>query len=168
MINLGVAIHSEGSNRILAERFISKLPNNCRILLGGYWGLMKDIADASLNRDLQVIFILPLEPKAIPPKNKLFIPIDTGLDYRGRSIILVRNSDVIVSLGGEIGTIIELFLAYSYGKPIAILRNTNMSTDNLEKTFKNSFDKRMLAPIIYVDTPEELAEKAIELALRKN
>ncbi|MEM2136670.1 MAG: LOG family protein [Candidatus Methanomethylicia archaeon] len=136
MINICVAAHSEGSNKSLALRFISKLPENCRIFLGGYWGLMKDIADAALNRGLQVIFILPLEPKAIPPKSKLSIPIDTGLDYRSRSIILVRNSDVIVSLGGEIGTIIELFLAYSYSKPIAILRNTNMSTDNLEKAFK--------------------------------
>ncbi|MEM2184707.1 MAG: LOG family protein [Candidatus Methanomethylicia archaeon] len=163
MINICVAAHSEGSNMNLAWRFISKLPENCRIFLGGYWGLMKDVADAALKRGLQVVFILPLNPINIPPRNKLFTIIDTGLDYRGRSVILVRCSDVVVSLGGEIGTLIELFIAYSYGKPIVILRGTGMSTDKLESTFKNAFDNRFLSKIVYVDSPEELAQKALEL-----
>lgn len=164
MINICVAAHSEGSNKNLAQRFISKLNEDCRIFLGGYWGLMKDVADVALERGLQVVFILPLNPIAIPPRNKLFTIIDTGLDYRGRSIILVRCSDVVVTLGGEIGTLIELFTAYSYGKPIVILRGTGMSTDKLESTFKNAFDNRFLSKIVYVNSPEELAQKALELA----
>lgn len=165
MINICVAAHSESSNRNLAQRFISKLPEDCKIFLGGYWGLMKDVADVALERRLQVIFILPLNPRAIPPRNKYFTIIDTGLDYRGRSVILVRCSDVVVTLGGEIGTLIELFTAYSYGKPIIILKGTGMSTDKLELAFKNAFDNRFLAKVVYVDSPEELARKALELAI---
>jgi uncharacterized protein (TIGR00725 family) len=167
MINIGVAAHSEGSNKEVAERFIKKLPDNVRIILGGYWGLMRDVADIAAERGIQVVFILPINPKEIPPRNKFFIPIDTGLDFKARSTILVRTSDILVTLGGEIGTIIELFMAYSYGKPVIILKNTGMTTDKLEKAFNIGFDNRLTAPILYVNTPEELAEKAIETVLRK-
>ncbi len=166
MINIGVAAHSEWNNKELAERFVAKLPENSRIILGGYWGLMRNVADAAAARGLQVIFILPANPKMLPPRNKHFIPIDTGLDFKARSTILVRSSDILVTLGGEVGTIIELFMAYSYGKPVLILRNTGATTDKLEKVFISSFDNRSTAPIIYVNTPEELAEKAIEIATK--
>lgn len=167
MINVGVAAHSEGSNRELAKKFVNKLPNETRIILGGYWGLMRDVANAAAERGIQVIFILPTNPKEMPPRNKYFIPIDTGLDFKARSTILVRTSDVLVTLGGEIGTMIELFMAYSYSKPVVILRNTGLSTDKLEKVFSNSFDSRLTAPVIYVDTPEELAEKALEIVIKQ-
>lgn len=166
MIHVGVAAHSESSNREVAERFVSRLTKECRLILGGYWGLMKDVADAAFNRGMQVVFILPENPIAYPPKNEYSIPINTGLDYRGRSVILVKSSSVLVTLGGESGTITELFIAYSYGIPTLILRNTGFATDWLEKAFKNRLDNRGLAPVIYVDTPEELAERAIELAKR--
>ncbi|MGB9730176.1 MAG: hypothetical protein ACP5GU_08185 [Thermoprotei archaeon] len=164
MINVGVAAHSEGSNRELARRFVEKLSNDVRIILGGYWGLMRDVADVAAERGIQVVFILPNNPRELPPRNKFFIPIDTGLDFKARSTILVRSSDILVTLGGEIGTMIELFMAYSYGKPVVILRNTGLSTDKLEKAFNSSFDNRLTAPIIYVNTPEELAEKALAIA----
>ncbi|MEM3832514.1 MAG: LOG family protein [Thermoprotei archaeon] len=168
MISVGVAAHSEGSNKELARRFIKKLPDNVRIILGGYWGLMRDVADAAAERGMQVVFILPNNPKEMPPRNKFFIPIDTGLDFKARSTILVRSSDILVTLGGEIGTIIELFMAYSYGKPVIVLRNSGFSTDKLERAFGSSFDNRLMASIIYVDTPEELAEKALMIINKIN
>lgn len=167
MINIGVAAHSEGSNKEIAKRFVKRLSDDTRIILGGYWGLMRDVADMAAERGIQVVFVLPTNPKEMPPRNKFFIPIDTGLDFKARSTILVRTSDILVTLGGEVGTIIELFMAYSYGKPVIILRNTGMSTDKLEKVFNVGFDNRLTAPILYVDTPEELAEKAVEIAIKK-
>lgn len=160
-IHIGVAAHGSGSDPERARRFVKALPKDVRILLGGYWGLMRDVADAARERGLQVIFFLPHDPPEEVPFDEHFIKLDTGLDYKGRSVILVRNSDVLAVLGGEAGTIIEAFMAYSYGKPVFILRGTGRTTDKLERVFLEAFDERKSAPVLYVDTPEELAERII-------
>jgi len=159
IVHIGVAAHSSGSDPERARRFVSSLPKDVRILLGGYWGLMKDVADAARERSIQVIFFLPQNPPDKVPPHENFIRVDTGLDYKGRSVILVRSSDVLAVLGGEIGTIIEAFMAYSYGKPVFILRGTGMTTDKLERAFSDAFDSRRSAFVSYADTPEELADR---------
>ncbi len=166
LIHIGVAAHSSSSNPEIAGRFVNSLPENTRILLGGYWGIMRDVADAARRRGLQTVFFLPLNPPVQVPADEIFVPIDTGLDPKGRSLILVRSSDVLAVLGGEVGTMIEALAAYSYGKPVVILRGTGRSTDKLEESFKSWFDARELAPVLYVNTPEDLAREAVRLASR--
>ncbi len=46
---------------------------------------------------------------------------------------MLKNVDAVVSLGGEIGTAIEILGAYSYKKPIILFRNTGGWTDNITK-----------------------------------
>jgi uncharacterized protein (TIGR00725 family) len=159
--HVGVAAHGSGSDPERARRFVEALPSDVRILLGGYWGLMRDVAEAARRRGLQVIFFLPHDPLERVPEDDNFIKIDTGLDYKGRSVILVRSSDVLAVLGGEVGTVIEALMAYSYGKPVFILRNTGRTTDKLEKAFSDAFDERKTGPVFYADTPEELAAKIV-------
>ncbi|MHB9301972.1 SLOG cluster 4 domain-containing protein [Thermofilum pendens] len=164
MLHIGVAAHSSGSDAERAWRFVSALPGGVRVLLGGYWGVMRDVAEAARRRGLTVVFFLPVDPPAEVPDDELFVRVDTGLDLRGRSVALVRSSDALAVLGGEVGTVVEAFLAYSYGKPVAVLRGTGLSSDALERAFPRGFDGRGSAPVVYVDTPEELAARVVELA----
>ncbi len=165
-VRIGVAAHGSGSDPETAGRFVRALPDDATLFLGGYWGLMRDVAEAARAEGIRVVFILPRDPPVEVPDVGGFIPVDTGLDYQARSHVLVRSSDALAVLGGEIGTILEALLAYSYGRPVVILRRTGMSTDGLEGAFPLGFDRRRLAPVRYVDSPEELAAAAAEAARR--
>ncbi len=167
---IGIAASSEEPvPRILesnAKEFIDELSefrNNIRLIVGGYWGLMKIVADYAKNKGIEVIFILPEFSRAMPPRIKEFIPIYTELGYKTRSVILTSTSDVLVCLGGRIGSIIEIMLAYGFSKPVVILRGYNMDTDKIEEAFGEYIDSRKLAKVYYASTGREAAKIALNL-----
>ncbi len=165
MLHIGIAAYSGSSTDLeeAARRFVESLPEtDIRLMLGGYWGAMATVADAAILRGIEVVFILPDNPPVEPPASKLFIPVRTGLDYKGRSVILVKSSDVLAVIGGESGTIIEIMLAYALGIPIVMLRKTGMSSDKLAECFGEVVDTRRTSRIVYVDTPEQLAQEALK------
>ncbi|MBP1357044.1 MAG: LOG family protein [Sulfolobus sp.] len=161
-INIGIAASSSYENKDIAYRFVNSLPFNVNIILGGYWGLMKNVADAAAERGLRVIFIMPENAKVYPEPRDEFIIINTGLEYRARSVTLCKSSDVLVSLGGEAGTIIEIIMGYAMGIPVVVLKGTGLPTDNLEKAFNDYVDRRKTSKITYVDSPEKAALIAIK------
>ncbi len=158
MFMLAVAAHSgeySDDNERKASSFMSAL-RECSpiILLGGYWGLMKVVADLARELGMTTIFFLPIEREDVEVPG---IPIRTGCDYRCRSVIMVRSSNAVAVLGGAVGTMIEAFLGYVMGKPVYILTGTGMESDTFREAFPHSFDRRGIAPIIYSDDPEALA-----------
>ena len=169
MIHVGVAAYSGSSSTLerAARRFVESLPRSgVRLVLGGYWGVMASVADAASSRGIEVVFVLPDNPPVEPPASELFVPIKTGLDYKGRSVILVRSSDVLAVLGGESGTMIEVMLAYALGVPVVMLRNTGLTSDKLAGCFGEAIDARRTGRIVYVDTPEQLAVEATRAVSR--
>jgi len=166
---IGIAAVSEiPSSRLsdIAKEFVETLSpykEKIKFVLGGYWGLMKTIAINALNHGFHVIFILPEEPAEEPPRRKNSTIIRTELGYKTRSIILVKTSDILVCLGGRIGSIIEVMLAYSFEKPTIIVKNTGLDTDNLVKAFPTTIDERRLAKLYYVENGVEAARKILEL-----
>ncbi|MEM3802623.1 MAG: LOG family protein, partial [Saccharolobus sp.] len=114
-MQLSIAAHSEEPNEELVEKvriFIKNVKKcNPTLLLGGYWGLMKTIVDEAIKEGLRVVLILPIERENVKlPEN--VIAIKSACDFRCRSVILVRSSDALVSLGGGVGTEIEIMIAY--------------------------------------------------------
>jgi uncharacterized protein (TIGR00725 family) len=168
IVNLAVAASSQSNSRDLAEEFVSGLPPSSRLILGGYWGLMQDVADSAAVRGITVIFTLPIEPKALPPRRSEFIVVDTGMEYRARSVLMCRSCDALVALGGEAGTIIEIFMAYAMGKPVVVLESSRHSTDLLRGSFGSKLDSRNSAKVHYAETPAESARLALKLAQAHN
>jgi len=166
---IGIAASSEEPSTKLiknARGFLDELSSHVdklRIVLGGYWGLMKYIADYADKHGFYTIFILPSYPREEVPRKKNFIPINTGLDYPTRSTILAKTSDLLVALGGRVGSITEIMLAYDYGKPIIIVHGTGYDTDRLYRAFTKTIDSRHLAPIYYVKNGLEAANKIMEI-----
>ncbi|MEM0272408.1 MAG: LOG family protein [Thermoprotei archaeon] len=163
VVNIGVAASSESSNKKVARGFVSSLRGDVRLFLGGYWGLMKDVADAASESGFTVVFLLPMEPKQTPPRRPEFIAVDTGVEYRARSVFICRSCDVLVVLGGEAGTIIETYMAYAMGKPVVVLTGTGKSSDKLHLMGEH-LDNRRTSVIHYVDNPVHAAELALSLA----
>ncbi len=117
---------------------------------------MRDIADEALRLGFKLVFILPIEREDVEvPEGS--IVIKSGCDFRCRSVILVRSSDVLACLGGGAGTMIEAFISYVMGKPTYILIDTGMSSDILKQAFPKCFDDRCIAEVRYFEDPREMA-----------
>jgi uncharacterized protein (TIGR00725 family) len=163
-MQIGIAVHSEELNNSLKDKirsFIKKLSlciEKPILVLGGYWGGMKFIIDEALSSGINsIIVILPIERENVELPNGI-IKVKSGCDFRCRSVILVRSSDILVALGGGVGTIIEILIAYAMGKPIYILTDTRLDTDKLESSFGEYIDERKLTEIKYLRDPEKLAD----------
>lgn len=143
-----------------SEEFINALCRYCNVdevvlVIGGYWGLMKVIVDYALRYGLKIIVIPPLEMEGVNYPEEVLV-IRSGTSFRLRSVILVRTCDVLVSLGGAGGTIQEIMTAYDEGKPVFILNNTGLPTDNI-KVLTPYVDHRKSAKILFIDSADELA-----------
>lgn len=125
-------------------------------LLGGYWGLMRNIVDGIRDRGGTVILFPPLDLEDLEYPGDVIV-LKLGLSMRMRSIPLVRSSDIFVAVGGEAGSILEVVTAYTEKKPIYIFTGRGYSTDRLA-LFSPYIDKRRLTKLELVDDPKLLAE----------
>ncbi|MGC8994831.1 MAG: LOG family protein [Pyrobaculum sp.] len=162
MKQIAVAVHSNTVPGLAekVERFVEALARRCPdavLLVGGYWGHMKEVVDSALKRGLRVVAVLPIEREGveIPPGA---VVIRSGCEYRCRSVIMVRSADAVAVLGGGVGTAIEAFMAYAMGKPLFVLAGAGASTDRLREAYPEYFDERRVVKVVYVDDPERLAE----------
>jgi len=116
------------------------------IYLGGYWGLMRHIAEYACSSGIPCVFILPENPREDPPRKPCFYPVYTGLSMRQRSETLVMSGDVLASLGGGVGTVVEIFMAYANSIPSYVLLGYGLDSDRVE-VFAPYADYRGLAEI---------------------
>ena len=166
---VGVAAYSGSPPdhlRIAAEEFIHGLSTCARgkwdiaIVVGGYWGLMREVVDSALSEGLKVVIIPPLEMEDVRfPEGA--IVVRTGTSFRVRSVFLVRTSDVLVALGGASGTMQEIVTAYTEGVPVVVLRS-GLPSDRLAD-LSPYIDERKIATVTYVNTPEELTNNVCRL-----
>jgi uncharacterized protein (TIGR00725 family) len=90
--------------------------NGWLLVCGGLGGVMEGAARGCLEAGGMTIGILPgLEKESANPYIK--IPLPTGLG-EGRNFLVVRSSDVLVSIAGSYGTLSEIALALKTGKPV--------------------------------------------------
>jgi uncharacterized protein (TIGR00725 family) len=106
-----------------------------------------------------VFGVLPYDDKEEIVKASSFLtnPIYTGLDFQMRSFILLKNADLVISIGGASGTAIEIFGAYTYAVPIVLMKNTGGITQKIAEWFSNSMppfylDYRKIAPVYIEET----------------
>ncbi|ABL88358.1 conserved hypothetical protein [Pyrobaculum islandicum DSM 4184] len=162
MRQIAVAVHSDyiPGLRERARLFVHALADRCPdavLLVGGYWGHMRDVVDSALERGMKVVIFLPIEKEGVQLPERVVV-IKTGCEFRCRSVIMVRSADVVAVLGGGVGTMIEAFMAYAMGKPLYVLIDTGASSDRLSQTYPEYFDDRRVLKVVYVSDPVALAE----------
>ena len=67
------------------------------------------------------------------PQQGSDVVIYTGFGYKGRNVINIRSSDIVVILRGSIGTLNEFTIAYDEGKIIGILEGTGGVADHVRE-----------------------------------
>ena len=97
------------------------------VLTGGGGGIMSAVSRGAAEAGGTVIGILPSSGPDDPlyggyyPNPYVTIPIYTGMSD-ARNVINVKSSDVVVALPGEAGTLSEVALALKNGKPVILLK----------------------------------------------
>ncbi len=173
MIKIGFAAYSGdptdrdvNNARKLIDRLYTQVDfRRVAFLLGGYWGLMRLIVDELLERDGLVILFPPLKLEELEYPEEVVV-VKTGLSMRGRSIPLVRSSDVFIVVGGESGSILELVTSYTEGIPTYMLTGTGHSTDKME-LLTPYLDTRRVVEIRVFNDPVELVDDMVERYLHR-
>ena len=91
--------------------------------------------------------------------------IYTGFGLKGRNVVLVRSCDVVLFIGGSIGSLNEFTIAYDEGKVIGCLIGTGGVADSVEE-LAATFQKPTKARILYDPDPQRLVD--VCLAEMKN
>src|SRR6266403_1030396 len=72
----------------------------------------------------------------------------TGFGLKGRNVVLVRSSDLVVFIAGSIGSLNEFTIAYDEGTVIGCLTGTGGVADEI-KRIAETFPKKTRARIVY-------------------
>src|SRR4029453_17937858 len=67
------------------------------------------------------------------PDDGADVIVYTGFGYKGRNVVNVRSSDIVIIIGGAIGTLNEFTIAYDEGKVIGVLQGSGGIADHIKK-----------------------------------
>lgn len=90
--------------------------------------------------------------------------IYTGFGLKGRNVVLVRSCDIVIFIGGSMGSLNELSIAHDEHRVIGCLTGTGVVADHAASIL-HSFPKKTSATIFYEIDPERLLAACVS-ALR--
>jgi uncharacterized protein (TIGR00725 family) len=100
------------------------------------------------------------------PDDGADVMIYTGFGLKGRNIINVRSSDIVVIVGGGIGTLNEFTIAFDEGKVIGILEGTGGVADRI-KEIAGLSGRSTASELVFDSNPEALLETCLQVLGRR-
>ena len=148
---LGAAIAQRGF--VLLTGATTGLPDMVSRVAGAHGCLTIGISPAA-NREEHVT------DWALPPDGAQVI-IYTGFGLKGRNVINIRASDIVIIFGGGMGTLNEFTIAYDEGKVIGVLRGSGGVADKIDAII-DAAGKRTKCKILYHENPEDLIDLCVD------
>jgi uncharacterized protein (TIGR00725 family) len=87
--------------------------------------------------------------------------IYTGFGLKGRNVVLVRSCDVVLFIGGSIGSLNEFTIAHDEGRVVGCLTGTGGVADEAERLLQ-IFPKKTQACVLHGDDPARLLAACLE------
>ena len=144
--------------RAIAER-------SCVLVTGATSGLPDMVSRAASQFGGQTIGISPAI-SAEEHVSKYKLPVDgaevmiyTGFGLKGRNVINVRACDIVIILGGGIGTLNEFTIAYDEDKVIGVLKGSGGLTDKIEEI--TSLSSKPRREVLFNSDPGELVDMCL-------
>jgi uncharacterized protein (TIGR00725 family) len=138
----------------------------CAVVTGATTGLPDMVSKAARRHGGLTIGISPAISE-IEHAEKYQYPLDsadvmiyTGFGLKGRNVINIRSSDIVIIFGGGMGTLNEFTIAYDEGKVIGILEGTGGIANQLREIV-DSANKQTTVRLIYATEPERLIEECL-------
>ena len=101
------------------------------------------------------------------PRQGSDVIIYTGFGYKGRNVINIRSSDIVVIVRGSIGTLNEFTIAYDEGKIIGIVEGTGGVADQV-RTIVHALAKKTGASLFFERDAVVLLKLCLGELLRRN
>ena len=167
MGSAGAISGEEGQLSALAERLGKAIADrHCVLITGATTGLPEMVARAARLNGGITVGISPatnqhehVETYRLP-LDATDIIIYTGFGLKGRNVINIRSSDVVIIFGGGIGTLNEFTIAYDEGNVIGVLEGSGGIADHISEIIGYS-RKPATSAIFYHHEPEQLVESCL-------
>lgn len=164
------ALSAADSDRLksLAEELGEALVKaDCILVTGATTGLPDRVARAFRQHGGFALGISPAENRSEHvrryglPEGGADAIIYTGFGYKGRNVVNVRSSDIVLIFGGATGTLNEFTIAYDEGKIIGVLEGSGGVADHLRQIIE--FCKKPTAGAVIFDRePASLVRCCLE------
>lgn len=149
---------------VIAER-------NCVLITGATTGLPEMVSRVVRRLGGLTIGISPASSAAehaelyrLPPDVAEVI-IYTGFGLKGRNVVNIRSSDIVIIFGGGMGALNEFTIAYDEGRIIGVMEGSGGIADHIKEVIKAA-DKPTDSRLIFDDQPESLVDSCLA-ALRE-
>lgn len=101
------------------------------------------------------------------PDDGVDVIVYTGFGLKGRNVINVRSSDVVIIFGGGIGTLNEFTIAYDEGKVVGVLVGTGGAADQIREIA--ALSSRPAGPeLVFESSPEDLIDTCLKVLRGRN
>lgn len=100
------------------------------------------------------------------PADGADVIIYTGFGLKGRNLINVRSSDIVVIVGGGIGTLNEFTIAFDEGKVIGILEGSGGVADRIKEIAALS-ERCVASELVFNSNPEALIDACLEVLSKR-
>lgn len=95
------------------------------------------------------------------PNDAADVIVYTGFGTKGRNVINIRSSDIVIIFGGATGTLNEFTIAYDEGKVIGVLEGSGGIADHIREVI--AFCNRPTeARLVYHTDPEALLDACLK------
>lgn len=91
--------------------------------------------------------------------------IYTGMGFMERDIINIRSADGVVIVGGGIGTLNELTIAYDEGRPVGIITHSGGISNSVPHIIQELCKREIPPNMVFDDDPAVLLDK-LETVMR--
>ena len=152
----------------LAERLGAALAQrDCFLITGATTGLPDLVAKAFRKHGGFALGVSPATDRKEHaeryklPDDGADVIVYTGFGYKGRNVINVRSSDIVIIFGGAIGTLNEFTIAYDEGKIIGVVEGSEGVADHIKEII-DFCKKPTRGVVLYDEDPEKLVQRCLE------
>jgi uncharacterized protein (TIGR00725 family) len=146
--------------QVIAER-------KCVLVTGATTGFPDVVSRSARRHGGFTIGISPASSRAehiskyALPDDGVDVVVYTGFGLKGRNIINVRTSDVVIIFGGGLGTLNEFTIAYDEGKLVGVLEGTGGVADRIKEIVALS-TRRVRSELVIESSPEQLIDSCLD------
>ncbi len=143
-LKIGVMASAEAEVAVRLKSSLEELgaeiaQRDCLLLTGATTGVPDAVSRAARARGCFTLGISPAH-NLREHKRDYGLPVDacdalifTGFGLKGRNVVLVRSSDIVIVIAGGMGTLNEFTIAVDEGKVVGVLKGTGGIADEIER-----------------------------------
>jgi uncharacterized protein (TIGR00725 family) len=138
----------------------------CILVTGATTGLPDLVARAARQLGALTVGVSPAS--SAEEHERLGLPGDgaeivlyTGFGFKGRNVVNVRSSDIVIIFSGATGTLNEFTIAYDEDKVIGVLEGSGGVADHIREILAFT-NKTTRASLFYGPEPEALLDRCLE------